>query len=245
MTTVDTGRAPATMTLVAHLVELRRRLFVCLAAVAVGAVVAYILAPAIISFLVDFYRDATDGQRDALVFTGPLDAFTTRLKIATYGGFVLALPVILWQTWRFVTPGLHPRERRYAVPFLLASLALFALGAALALFTLPKALEFLLGVGGAELQPLLTADRYVSLVALMVVAFGVSFQFPVLLMFLLLAGVVSTAQLRRARRYVAVGVVAFAAIITPSQDPFSLLAMAVPMYAFYEACILGGRLLRR
>jgi sec-independent protein translocase protein TatC len=242
-------RAPrmpnAQMPVVEHLAELRRRLFVSLLAVVAGFVVAFVLAPEIIKFLVGFYRDATDGKRHALVFTGPLDGFVTRLKIATYGGVVLALPVWLYQLWRFVTPALDRREKRYAVPFVVASVALFVIGAVVAMLTLTEALSFLFGVGGHELQPLLTADKYLSLVSLMVIAFGLSFEFPVLLTFLLLARVVSTRQLRNWRRYAIVLLVAFAAVITPSADPFSMFAMAVPLLLFYEGCIVLGRVLKR
>jgi sec-independent protein translocase protein TatC len=233
------------MSVVEHLAELRRRILISVAAVTVGAVVTYIFSLEIIGFLIDYYRDATEGERDALVFTGPLDAFTTRLKVATYGGIVAALPVWLWQLWRFVTPGLHAREKRYAIPFVLTSILLFAVGAAVALLTLPRALEFLLNIGGSEIEPLLTADKYLSLVTLMILAFGLSFEFPVVLTFLLLAGVITTAQLRRWRRATVVAVVVFAAVITPSQDPYTLLFLAGPMYLFYELCIILGRSLKR
>ncbi|MCZ7525961.1 MAG: twin-arginine translocase subunit TatC [Acidimicrobiia bacterium] len=235
----------ARMTVAEHLAELRRRLIIAIVAVTVAAIVAYIFSLDIIRFLVDYYRDATENQENALVFTGPADAFVTRIKVATYGGIVLALPVWLWQVWRFVTPGLHPNEKRYAVPFVLSAVVLFAFGAFVALRTLPTALSFLLNVGGEELQPLLTADKYLSLVSLMIVAFGISFEFPVVLVFLLLARVLTTAQLRRWRRGVIIFVVAFAAVITPSQDPYSLFFMAVPMYVFYELAILIGRVLKR
>lgn len=238
------NRAPdGAMTVVEHLREVRRRAFISLAAVAVGGIVAFVFSREIISFLVHYYQHATHGRRDALVFTGPLDAFKVRLQIATYGGIVLALPVWLWQLWRFVTPALERREKRYAIPFLASSLVLFALGAWIALLTLTKALAFLLGIGGPQLQPFLTADKYLSLVSLLIVAFGLSFEFPVLLMFLLVARVLSTAQLRRWRRAAIVVIVLFAAVVTPSQDPYSLFAMAVPLYLFYEACIVLGRIL--
>ena len=233
------------MTVVEHLAELRRRIIICMIAITIAAVIVYIFSLNIIRFLIDYYEDATDGQRDALIFTGPLDAFATRLKVATYGGFVLALPVWLYQLWRFVTPGLHPREKRYAIPFVATSVVLFAAGGFVALLTLPKALDFLLNIGGSELEPLLTADRYLSLVTLMIIAFGVAFEFPVVLTFLLLARVVSTAQLRRWRRATIVIIVIFAAFITPSQDPYSLLFMAGPMYLFYELCIIIGRVMKR
>jgi len=233
------------MTVVEHLTELRRRLMVSLLAVAGTAALCYWFAPDIINFLLDFYRDATKDQDKAFIFTGPLDAFVTRLKIATYGGIVLAVPVWLWQLWRFITPGLHSREKRYAVPFVAASVLLFALGGAVALLTLPQALDFLLNVGGQEVQPLLTADKYVSLVSLMVLAFGLAFEFPVLLTFLLLARVLTTQQLGHFRRWAIILIVVFAAVITPSQDPYSLFFMAAPMYLFYEMSILLGKLLKR
>ena len=233
------------MTVVEHLSELRRRIIIAIVAVFGAAAFCYWFAPAIIRFFLEFYENATNGKRDAFIFTGPLDAFATRLKVATYGGIVLALPVWLWQLWRFITPGLARREKRYAVPFVLSSVALFAVGATVALITLPQALDFLLKVGGQEQQPLLTSDKYISLVSLMIVAFGLAFEFPVVLVFLLIARILTTDQLRRFRRWAVVFVFAFAAVITPSQDPYSLFFMAVPMYAFYEASILIGRVLKR
>jgi sec-independent protein translocase protein TatC len=233
------------MTVVEHLAELRHRLIISIIAVVIAAIVCYIFALDIISFFLDFYRDATNGQRNAFIFTGPLDAFVTRLKIATYGGIVLALPIWLWELWRFITPGMNPTEKRYAIPFVLSSIALFIAGAAVALLTLPQALSFLLGVGGQEVQPLLTADKYIGLVSIMILAFGVAFEFPVLLVFLLIARIISTQQLRRFRRWAIVLIFVFAAVITPSQDPYSLFFMAVPMCLFYEASILIGRALKR
>ncbi|HEU5308827.1 MAG TPA: twin-arginine translocase subunit TatC [Acidimicrobiia bacterium] len=233
------------MTVFEHLGELRRRLIICIVAVAVAATIVFIVAPEIISFLVTFYKNATNGSRNALVFTGPLDAFATRLKIAMYGGIVLASPVWLFQMWRFITPGLNPNEKKYAIPFIVSSIILFIMGGIVALLTLEPALNFLLKIGGSDLKPLLTADKYISLVSLMIVAFGLSFEFPVVLVFLLIARVLTTAQLRHWRRYAAVIIVAFAAIITPSQDPYSLFAMAIPMYIFYEGSILIGRFLKR
>jgi sec-independent protein translocase protein TatC len=234
------------MTVFEHLGELRRRLMISIVAVVVAGTVVFIFAPEIISWLIQFYNDsAPKGTPDKFIFTGPLDAFATRLKIATYGGIVLALPVWLWQLWRFITPGLNPKEKKYAVPFIISSIILFAMGAVVALLTLEPALKFLLNIGGSDLQPLLTADKYISLVSLMILAFGLSFEFPVVLVFLLLARVLTTRQLRSWRRYAAVVIVAFAAVITPSQDPYSLFAMAIPMYLFYEGSIIIGRVLKR
>lgn len=233
------------MSVVEHLTELRTRLIVSILAVAVGAIVCFVFTGPIIEWFLHYYRDATNGQARAFIFTGPIDAFATRLKIATYGGIVLATPVWIWQLWRFVTPGLHPREKRYAVPFLIASILLFVLGGFVALLTLDPALRFLLGAGGEGMKPLLTADKFLTLVSLMIVAFGIAFEFPVVLSFLLIARVITTEQLKRWRRWAVVLIFLFAAVITPSQDPYSLFLMAIPMCLFYEGCILLGRILKR
>lgn len=228
-----------------HLAELRNRVLVSALAVTICAVVMFFFSNQVITFLVTYYKDATHGQKKALIFTGPVDGFITRLKVATYGGIVLALPIWLYEMWRFITPGLNPKERRYAIPFVLSSIILFVMGAGVAFLTLEPALKFLIDVGGPSQSPLFTSDRYLSLVSLMVVAFGLSFEFPVVLVFLLIAGVLKTRQLRKARRWAIVGIVTFAAVITPSQDPYSLFFMAVPMYLFYEASIVIGRILKK
>ena len=234
------------MTVFEHLGEFRRRLMISIVAVVVAGTIVFIFAPEIISWLIQFYNDsAPKGTPNKFIFTGPLDAFATRLKIATYGGIVLALPVWLWQLWRFITPGLTRNEKKYAIPFIVSSIILFVLGGIVALLTLEPALKFLLNIGGSDLQPLLTADKYISLVSLMILAFGLSFEFPVVLVFLLIARVLTTKHLRSGRRYAGVIIVAFAAIITPSQDPYSLFAMAIPMYIFYEGSIIIGRILKR
>jgi sec-independent protein translocase protein TatC len=233
------------MSIVEHLGEFRRRFIICIVAIVIGGIVCFILSPYIISYLIGFYREALHDPHKDLQFLGPLDAFATRLKIATYGGIVLALPVWLFQLWRFITPGLNPKERKYAIPFVLSSIVLFLFGGVVALLTLKPALAFLLNIGGADLRPNLTADKYLSLVALMIVAFGAAFEFPVILMFLLLARVLTTQKLRQFRRWAIVGIFIFAAVITPSQDPYSLFAMAIPMCLFYEATIVIGRMLKR
>ena len=234
------------MTIVEHLTELRRRIIWSLIVLVGTVALCYWFSPDIIRFFLKYYTDATDrGGANTFVFTGPLDAFVTRLKVATYGGIVIALPFLLWQLWRFITPGLNPKEKKYAVPFLIASIVLFLLGAVVALITLPEALHFLLNVGGQEQRPLLTADKYIGLISLMLLAFGLAFEFPVILVFLLIARVITSQQLRDFRRWAIVLIFVFAAVITPSQDPYSLFFMAVPMCIFYEASILIGRVLKR
>jgi sec-independent protein translocase protein TatC len=234
------------MTIVEHLSELRRRIVICALAITGGAIVAFLLYNHILDFLQQPYCDALPrGQSCTFLVTAPLDGFAIRLQIAGYGGLVIALPVVLWQLWRFITPGLQENEKRYAVPFIIASVVLFILGGMVAFYTFPRALEFLISIGGESLDVRYSPTKYIGLISLMIVAFGASFEFPVLLVFLQLAGVLSSARLRKWRRGAAVFIVAFGAVITPSQDPISLFAMAVPMYVFYEAAILVGRLLKK
>jgi len=238
-----------TMSVVDHLRELSDRIIWSMMAIAVGATLVFIFFTPIVHLMVHPYKVATVSKEFPkgrnLIFTGPLDAFIVRLKVAAYGGFVVSSPMVFFHLWRFITPGLNPKEKRYAVPFVVSSAILFMGGAVVAVITFPKALQFLLGVGGKDLQPFITANSYLTLVFLMILAFGISFEFPILMMFLLLARIITTAQLRKVRKYAFLGIVIFAAVITPSQDPISLFAMAIPMYLLYEISILLGRLLKR
>ena len=233
------------MTLVEHLAELRTRLIRSILAVAIGGVVGFAVASRVLDFLVDPYCRAKEGDDCRLVVIDPLEGFTTRVKIALFVGGVIAAPVVLWQVWRFITPALHKNEKRFAIPFIASSMILFVGGAALAMLTFPKALDFLISIGGPDLVPLFSPSRYLSLYLKVVLAFGVSFEFPILLVFLQLARIVTPKQLGRARRGFIVGIVVFAAVITPSQDPITLLAMAGPMYILFEVAILLGRLFKR
>ncbi len=240
-----------TMPLMDHLVELRRRMLISIAAIAVCGVVVFFLNNRVLHFLSGPYQHVTRDSQGcghsgcSLIVTDPLGPLIVRLKISAYGGLALSVPIVMWEIWRFVVPGLHRRERRYAVGFLVSGIVLFLLGVAVAWLTVNKALEFLLGVGGHSLRPFIDANKYLTLVMLMFAAFGFAFEFPLLLVFLLLVGAVSTRQLRSVRRWAAVGITTFAAVITPSSDPFSMLFMAIPMYIFYEAAILVGRVMKR
>ena len=231
------------MPLVDHLAELRRRLIISVLALVGGAIVGFILFDPILSLLVRPYTEATGNTE--FVFFDPLEAFATRLKVAAWSGAFLASPIVLWQLWRFITPGLHKNEKRFAIPFIVSSILLFALGGMVALFTFETALRFLVGMGGDTLTPLFSASKFLSFMILMIIAFGIAFEFPVLLVFLELAGVVSSRKLRSWRRPALVIIVALAAVITPSQDPYSLFMMVLPMYLFYEGAILVGRLLKK
>jgi sec-independent protein translocase protein TatC len=241
------------MTLVEHLTELRRRLVVSLAAVAVGSIVGWFLYDPVIDLLTEPYCDYLRSvpprlratRECALSFFGALEPALIKLKLVFFLGLFVALPVVLYQLWAFVVPGLTRRERRMAIPFVLSSVFLFALGAAFAYWTLPKALSFLLGFAGEQFAPLLAGDKFLSFVMVVALSFGLAFELPVALVFLVAAGVLTTVQLRRWRRGAILGIAIFAAVITPSSDPITMLAMTIPMVLFYEAAIIVGRLMKR
>jgi sec-independent protein translocase protein TatC len=180
-----------------------------------------------------------------LNFLGPLEGFTTRLTICTYGGIILALPVIMWQLWRFIVPALHAKEKRYAIPFILSSVGLFLLGGAVAYFTLTPALDFLISWAGTGVKANFQVSKYVSLFGLMIAAFGVTFEFPVLLVFLQIVGVLTPQTLVKQWRYATVIIFVIAAVITPSGDPYSMLALAIPMIIFYLISVVIGKIFQK
>jgi len=248
---LDTGPGQEDMSLIAHLGELRRRLLISVAALAVTSLVAWFLYDHAVAFMVGPYRtflrhhanlNISKGQ---LVTTAPLEGFTTRLKVSVSIGAVAALPVWLWQLWRFVTPGLYRTERRYAGRFLVSALVLFGGGVGTAIAVFPKGISWLISVSGTDVAPLFSPGRYFGLYTLCCLVFGLAFTYPVVLVFLELIGAVSSARLRRIRRYAIILIIGAAAIITPSGDPFSFLALAVPLVVFYEVSILIGRLLNK
>lgn len=236
--------SPDAMTLGEHLGELRRRLMVCLVVFAVGGVVSYLVYNQILHFFTAPYCQIRPGNCD-LYITAPLQGFGLRLDVAAYGGLFLALPVILFELWRFITPGLKANEKKYALPFTAATLILFSLGALVAYETYPHALGFLIGQGGPHLREIFSPNSYLQLLLLLMLIFGLTFEFPVVLVGLELAGVLSPDKLSQWRRAAIIGLVVFAAVITPSSDPFSMLALAIPLLLFYELSIVIGRLIER
>jgi sec-independent protein translocase protein TatC len=234
----------ATMTLTEHLAELRQRIIRAALAVTVGMIAVLAFYDQVLRFLLepyerlclrnpDFCPLTSEGGVPSLIITDPVEGLSTRIRIAMYGGLLIALPVIMWQIWRFVVPALKSNEKRYAIPFIVSSVVLFLLGCVLAYLTLEKALEFLISWAGDDVEAFFQVSKYIRLVTLMAFAFGVGFQFPVLLVFLQLAGVLTPQQLLGAWRYAIVGIVVLAAVITPSGDPISLAALAGPMLVLY------------
>ena len=250
MSATEADSDDSRMSLIEHLTELRDRLIKIVLAVVLGMVVAFALYDQIFDFLLEPYKDvARDNGLSLsggdLVAIDPLEGFGVRMKLAGYGGIFLAMPVILWQLWRFITPGLYAHEKRYAIPFMVSALTLFLLGAGIAYYTLPQALDFLQQIGGDNIVTAYSPSKYFKLISYMMLAFGVGFEFPIVLVFAQMIGAVNPDQLRRVRRYAWVGICVLVAVITPSGDPISMVALSGPMVVFYEISILIGRVLQR
>ena len=229
------------MTLIEHLAELRTRIIRTMIALSIAGVVAWFLYEP----LFDLLRGPLDASapNTDLITTEPLQGFQFRLQMTAYTAVALAFPVILWQIWRFVAPALYSNERRYAVAFITCGTILFAMGAAIAFWTMPEALKFLQNIGGEDnFDEFYTPNSYMRLIVYMMIAFGIGFQFPLIVTSLNMMGVVTTAKLREVRRYVIVIIAVFVAVATPSGDPISMLALTVPMCLLYEVSILIGRL---
>lgn len=230
----------ASMTLMEHLRELRTRIIKSVLAVVVMGLVVWFVYPHGVDVLRDLLERSCPADAECRVMaTSPVQALATRMTVSAYGGIGLALPLLLWQLWQFITPGLYKKERRLAAPFVVSSFVLFLLGVALAWFTLPKAIYFLAEFGG-DIDQFYAVNEYTAFVVKTAVGFGIGFQFPVLLVFLQLIGLIDHRQLVRWRRYALVVIVVGVAIITPGGDLFSLFALAIPMYLLYEASIIFG-----
>jgi sec-independent protein translocase protein TatC len=219
------------MSLVDHLTELRRRIVISIAAIGGGTVVGFFLAPEALRIL----KAPIPGP---LYFTQPGGALFLQLKLALMIGIALAAPIVLYQFWAFIAPGLTGRERRAARPWIPLALLFLIIGIGVAYLILPLTANFLLGfeIEGV-VEPLITADAYFGFVTTMFLAFGLVMQFPILLVLAAKVGLVDADRLRRGRRYVIVGIFIFAVVVTPGGDPFSPIIMALVMYPLYELTI--------
>lgn len=243
------------MTLWEHLEELRGRLFKAALALLLAFIVGFVFNEPIFNFLIQPYCNLDpdlrvssaifDDQSCRLVFSDVLGAFKVRLKAAAVVAVLFGGPIVFFQLWAFVVPGLKPREKKFAAPFFFLSQVLFLLGGAFSYFVIPKGLEFLLGFGGQNLISLMDADRYLGFLIQTMIAFGVSFEYPLLICVLVLMGVVRHAWLKEYRRHAFFGAFVAAAVITPSQDPATMIVMAIPLALFYEICILFAKIVER
>jgi sec-independent protein translocase protein TatC len=234
------------MSVLDHLRELRRRLIIIVVIVAVGAIVGWELYSPILTFLKHPYCSVPAKYRFepqgtdhcVLTYQGVLDGFTSRLQISLIAGVVLTGPFWLYQIWAFITPGLRKNERKYTLWFIVASTILFVGGMALAYVVLSKGLNILLRAGTDQTQAILTINKYLGFVTLMLVVFGAAFELPLLVVMANLAGVLSGRLLKKSQRLGVFLIFLFAAVATPSTDPFTMCAMALPMVVLFEAAVL-------
>ena len=228
------------MTLSGHLVELRNRLFIAAFSLVPGSIIGYIFSDRLIEILKSPLP--TKEPLESLSLTGP---FMIHLQVALVVGAVLAMPVILYQFWAYVSPGLTPQERSAARPWVPASMLFFALGVGVAYFILPYASGFLYGFQTKDIHLLLTAESYFGFITTLFLAFGLVMEFPIFLVLLSKVGIVTSKRLERSRRMAILGITIFSTFVTPGADFVSPIVMAVVMYCLYEGSIvmirMGGR----
>ena len=230
------------MTLVQHLEELRRVLLISAVAWVVATVLAFVFHGAIFDFLLRPLTTVLGRTNNHItstaVFTSPTEGLTIPVKISAIAGFIGALPVILWQVWTFVAPGLRPVEKKFVGPFVASAFLLFLGGAAFAYFVMPIGLNFLATFLGNSAVYLPDINSYLSFLVLLIVAFGVTFELPVVVILLGVVGIVSSKLLRRKRKVIWVGIVAASLLVTPGADPYTPTALFIPLIIFFEASVL-------
>jgi sec-independent protein translocase protein TatC len=236
------------MPLMDHLRELRSRLFKGVLAIAIGATVAWFFYDPIIDEIIDPFCVATEQFRAArelgecnLIVDSVIGPFMLQLQVSIVAGMLLTAPIWLYQLWRFITPGLHRNERRWTLVFLFTSVPLFLAGVALAFFVLPKGLGVLLEFTPERVEPLIKVDIYLRFMIRTMLVFGIGFLIPVVVVLLNLVGILPAATLRRTRAWTVVGIFIFAAVGTPTGDPITMLAVALPMWLLYEGSVLFAR----
>ena len=232
----DNDKIPFT----AHLEELRKRLIICCVAIGIGVVIAYGVKEKLFEILtLPLVREMRPG--DKLIFTGLTEAFFTYMKISFLAGIMLASPVIIYQFWAFVGPGLYQKERRYFVPIVLLSLFFFAGGSLFCFFVVfPFAFKFFLSFATDVIQPLPSMKEYLSFASVTMLAFGLVFELPLVIVFLARLGIVTVDFLRKNRKYAILLIFLVAAILTPGPDVVSQVLMAIPLMFLYEISIIGA-----
>lgn len=242
------------MTLWEHLAELRNRLIKAAFGFAIFFVVGFVLNDIVTGLLTDPYcslpPEIRGGLGEAggpcrLIFTNVLGGFVVRIKAAMMVAITFGAPIAFYQLWAFIVPGLKAKEKKYAAPFVILTQLLFLGGAVFSLFIIPRGLEFLLQFAGDDFVPVLDAEAYLTFLIRTMVAFGISFEYPLVIAVLVLMGITTHAWLKEYRRHAFFAAFVAAAVITPSQDPFTMCVMALPLAGFYEICIVFAKIIER
>ncbi|MEV6037329.1 twin-arginine translocase subunit TatC [Nonomuraea sp. NPDC052116] len=228
------GRMP----LMEHLRELRNRLLIAAAAVVVGIIIGWIFFDPVWAFIKEPFCETPQAQQlrvgeCTLTYGGIFQSFFLTLKVSAMVGVVVSSPVWLYQVWAFVTPALYRNEKRYSIAFLGLAIPLFVIGAFLAYVIMDTSLAILLGFAPSDTVAIIQIDEYVSYVLIMLVIFGISFELPLLLVFLNIIGVLPHATVKKYRRWVIFSMFVFGAVITPGGDPLTMMALAMPMIVLY------------
>lgn len=229
------------MSLMDHLEELRWRIFKSLIAISVGSVVAFIFR----SYIVNFLKQPLPLQHQKLYMTGITESFTVFLMVSIAAGLIIALPVLLYQTWAFISPGLYEKEKKYAVPFIFVGIILFLVGISLGYFVLKYPVEFLTTFGGDQFTEILSAGSYFGFISFFILAFGVIFEMPLVLTFLAYIDIVTSKTLQSKRAPVHVGMWIAATIVIPGADPYSPVILGASMSILYELTILFIKILKK
>jgi sec-independent protein translocase protein TatC len=233
--------ADTPMPLTAHLAELRSRLIWCMVALAVGFIVCYNFEDKIVAALQSPVVLVGKPVKVPLMIIAPAEAFTTSIKVGLIAGLFLVLPFILYQLWKFIAPGLLEHEKKYTVPFLVGSAGLFYSGGAIFYLVLPFIINFLLNFAKGDIKAQLSIGYYVTFCVRLMIAFGLVFQLPMVVIFLTQLGLVSSRLLVRYFRHAVVLIFVVAAVLTPTTDPLSLLMMVLPMLLLYGLSILAAK----
>jgi sec-independent protein translocase protein TatC len=239
------------MTLTEHLRELRRRLFISVCAIAVGFVLGWIFYEPLFDLLMDPWETAVarlaeeQGLQAEAVMTGVTSPFVIQAKVALVAALVIASPIWLYQIWAFIVPGLHANERRWTLAFVCVAGPFFLAGVVLGYLVMPKGIEVLLSFTPGEISNLAPVTDYLSFVLRVLIVFGVSFEIPLFVVMLNLAGVVRAKQLARWRAIILFGTFVFAAVATPSTDPITMLLLAIPMCVLFLIAELIARFVDR
>lgn len=232
------------MTILEHLEELRRVLAISAGAWVVATTGCFFFRNWVFDFLERPIKNVLRSQHQHLlptnspIVTGVTETLTIPLKVSAIAGFAVALPVILWQVWSFVSPGLRPAERKFAWPFIVSAVLLFAAGGTFAYLVMPLGLNFLAGFLGGNATFLPDLNSYLTFFTILIVIFGATFELPIAILLLGLLGIVSSRFLRSRRKGIWVGIIFVALVVTPGADPFTPTALLIPLIVLFEASIL-------